>query len=289
MSSTASATVARKSRIFLVDDHPLVREGLANLINQQDDLMVCGEAEDGAEALSGIGAVRPDVALIDISLKNESGLELVKNLEARFPLVALIVLSMHDEALYAERALRAGARGYVMKRETTKSVLTAIRRVVEGDVYVSERFVNVMARRLGSSRRAAANSPVELLSDRELEVFRLLGQGRSTSQIAEDLHLSLKKIRCPLVRRIAPGGHSLGRRDSRKITRRSSPRSSKRSHRVVSHKKNFSILISKINYIVDAPKFQQPCARAFGRRCNHGVDPKKWTHLGSDVSVRLLL
>ena len=109
MSSTASATVARKSRIFLVDDHPLVREGLANLINQQDDLIVCGEAEDGAEALSRIGAARPDVALIDISLKNESGLELVKNLEARFPLVALIVLSMHDEALYAERSLRAGA------------------------------------------------------------------------------------------------------------------------------------------------------------------------------------
>src|SRR5438552_8854205 len=180
MRSTPSAAVARKSRIFRVDDHPLVREGLANLINQQNDLMVCGEAEDGAEALSGIGAVRPDVALIDISLKNESGLELVKNLEARFPLVALIVLSMHDEALYAERALRAGARGYVMKRETTKSMLTAIRRVLQGDIYVSDGVVNLMARRM-RSRKAAAKSPVERLSDRELEIFRLLGQGRTTS------------------------------------------------------------------------------------------------------------
>src|SRR6202040_3037887 len=194
MDSTSRTSEARKSRIFLIDDHPLVREGLANLINGQNDLVVCGEAEDSAGAMTGIAKTRPDVALVDISLKNESGLELVKNLESQFPLVALIVLSMHDEALYAERALRAGARGYVMKRATTKSVLTAIRRVVKGDVYVSERFVNVMARRLGSSRKAAANSPVELLSDRELEVFRLLGQGRSTSQIAEDLHLSLKTV-----------------------------------------------------------------------------------------------
>ena len=194
MNSKPSATVARKSRIFLVDDHPLVREGLANLINRQDDLCVCGEAEDSAEAISGIAETRPDVALIDISLKNESGLELIKNLESQFPLVALIVLSMHDEALYAERALRAGARGYVMKRETTKNVLASIRRVLEGGVYVSERVVNAMARRLGSSAKLTAGSPVECLSDRELEIFRLLGQGRTTSQIADDLHLSLKTV-----------------------------------------------------------------------------------------------
>src|ERR1700694_1517746 len=194
MNQKSSNGVARERRVFIVDDHPLVRDGLANFINQQADLAVCGEAEDSAGAIAGIESCRPDVALIDISLKNESGLELVKTLQAQFPQVALIVLSMHDEALYAERALHAGARGYVMKRETTKNVLTAIRRVVEGDVYVSERFVNVMARRLGSSRRAAANSPVELLSDRELEVFRLLGQGRAPSQIGEDLHLSLKTV-----------------------------------------------------------------------------------------------
>jgi DNA-binding NarL/FixJ family response regulator len=194
MNSNPTVAAARKRRIFLVDDHPLVREGLANLINGQNDLVVCGEAEDSAGAMTGIAKTRPDIALVDISLKNESGLELVKNLESQFPLVALIVLSMHDEALYAERALRAGARGYVMKRESTKSVLSSIHRVLEGGVYVSERVVNSMARRFRSSPKGAESSPVERLSDRELEIFRLLGQGRTTAQIAEDLHLSLKTV-----------------------------------------------------------------------------------------------
>src|SRR6266550_7929319 len=194
MNQKSSNGVKRKRRVFIVDDHPLVRDGLANFINQQADLAVCGEAEDSAGAIAGIESGRPDVALIDISLKNESGLELVKTLQAQFPLVALIVLSMHDEALYAERALRAGARGYVMKRETTKNVLASIRRVLEGGVYVSERVVNAMARSLGSSRKTTASSPVECLSDRELEIFRLLGQGRTTSQIADDLHLSVKTV-----------------------------------------------------------------------------------------------
>jgi DNA-binding NarL/FixJ family response regulator len=193
MNTKTSSEIARKRRVFLVDDHPLVREGLANLINHQDDLAVCGEAEDSGGATTGVEKTKPDVALIDISLKNESGLELVKNLESKFPSLALIVLSMHDEALYAERALRAGARGYVMKRETTKSMLTAIRRVLEGDTYVSDRMVSLIARRM-SSRKAPEKSPVERLSDRELEIFRLLGQGRTTSQIAEDLGLSLKTV-----------------------------------------------------------------------------------------------
>jgi len=193
MNQTTEQAVSQR-RIFLVDDHPLVREGLANLINQQSDLMICGQAEDAAQALAGIGATRAELALIDISLKTASGLELVKDLKVHFPSVFLIVLSMHDEMLYAERALRAGARGYVMKRETTKDVLTAIRRVLQGDVYVSERVVNLMARRFGSSRKSAAASPVEQLSDRELEIFRLLGQGLTTSQIATDLHLSLKTV-----------------------------------------------------------------------------------------------
>jgi DNA-binding NarL/FixJ family response regulator len=183
-----------RHRVFIVDDHPLVREGLANLINQQPDLLVCGQAEDAAQTLAGIGVSRAELALIDISLKTASGLELVKDLKIHFPAVALIVLSMHDEMLYAERAIRAGARGYVMKRETTKEVLIAIRRVLQGDVYVSERVVNLMARRLGSPRKGATSSPVEQLSDRELEIFRLLGQGRTTSQIAADLHLSLKTV-----------------------------------------------------------------------------------------------
>jgi len=194
MDSNSKTGELRKSRIFLIDDHPLVREGLINLINSQRDLVVCGEAEDSAGAMTGIAKTRPDVALVDISLKNESGLELVKNLESQFPLVALIVLSMHDEALYAERALRAGARGYVMKRESSKSVLASIRRVLEGGVYVSQRVVNSMARRLSSSSKETETSPVERLSDRELEIFRLLGQGRTTGQMAEDLHLSLKTV-----------------------------------------------------------------------------------------------
>jgi DNA-binding NarL/FixJ family response regulator len=194
MSAELSETVARKSRVFIVDDHPLVREGLGNLINGQDDLIVCGEAEDSVQAIAGIIQARPDVALIDISLKNESGLELVKDLGKQCPFVALIVLSMHDEALYAERALRAGARGYIMKRETSKSVLASIRRVLEGGVYVSEKVVKSMANRLRSAREAAASSPVERLSDRELEIFRLLGQGRTPSQIADDLNLSLKTV-----------------------------------------------------------------------------------------------
>jgi len=186
--------VTWKRGVFVVDDHPLVREGLANLINAQHDLVVCGDAEDSAQAIARIGKRQPDVALIDISLKNESGLELVKDLASRFPQVALIVLSMHDEALYAERALRAGARGYVMKREASKNVLASIRRVLDGGVYVSGRIVNRIALRLSSAREAVSSTPVERLSDRELEIFRLLGQGRTTSQIATDLNLSLKTV-----------------------------------------------------------------------------------------------
>jgi DNA-binding NarL/FixJ family response regulator len=194
MNPSPSGTVARKSRVFIVDDHPLVREGLTNLINGQDDLIVCGGAKDSAQTINGMVKSRPDVALIDISLENESGLELVKQLRSQFPQVALIVLSMHDEALYAERALRAGARGYVMKHETSKSVLASIRQVLAGGVYVSEKTVKRMALRLASSRGAPARSPVERLSDRELEIFRLLGQGRTPSQIAGDLNLSLKTV-----------------------------------------------------------------------------------------------
>lgn len=194
MKTSPSKPLAPKSRVFIVDDHPLVRQGLTNLINGQDNLIVCGEATDSAQAINGIGKVRPDVALIDISLKNQSGLELVKQLAAQFPRVVLVVLSMHDEALYAERALRAGARGYVMKHETSKSVVASIRHVLRGGIYVSERIVNRMALRLTSSRKTAASSPVERLSDRELEIFRLLGQGRTTSQIAADLNLSLKTV-----------------------------------------------------------------------------------------------
>ena len=185
-----------KRRIFLVDDHPLVREWLTALINSQIDLAVCGEASDAPRALSDVTKMRPDVAIVDISLSGGSGLDLVKDLRVHAPEVRVIVLSMHEENLYAERVLRAGARGYVMKRESTKKVLAAIRRVLDGGVYVSESFAAVMAEKMVGSRVPVqiARSPGELLSDRELEVFRFLGQGRGTPQIAETLGISLKTV-----------------------------------------------------------------------------------------------
>ncbi len=197
MASAAAEDNSAKSRIFIVDDHPLVREWLTTLVNGQPDLTVCGEAEDAARALSGMGPAQPHIAVVDLSLKTGSGLELVKDIKLHHPGVSVIVLSMHDEALYAERALRAGARGYVMKRESTKKVLAAIRCVLEGGVYVSEGFASRIAEKLVSGpalQAGAAPSPGELLSDRELEVFNLLGQGRGTSQIAELLGLSIKTV-----------------------------------------------------------------------------------------------
>jgi DNA-binding NarL/FixJ family response regulator len=185
-----------KNRVFLVDDHPLVREWLTNLLNQQPDLEVCGEAETAGDALRGIVATKPQLAIIDISLNAASGLELVKDLCIQHPSVAPLVLSMHEEELYAERAMRAGARGYVRKRETSKNILAAIRRVLEGGIYVSEKLSNAMALKFlkGQEGVGVAKSRVRQLSDRELEVFQLLGQGRSTSQIAEQLHISLKTV-----------------------------------------------------------------------------------------------
>jgi DNA-binding NarL/FixJ family response regulator len=192
----------QRNRIFLVDDHPLVREWLTNLLNQQPDLEVCGEAETVADALRGIAATKPKLAIIDISLNAASGLELVKDLRIQHPSVAPLVLSMHEEELYAERAMRAGARGYVRKRETSKNILAAIRRVLEGGIYVSEKLSNAMAVKFLKGQEAVgiAQSRVEQLSDRELEVFRFLGQGKSTSQIAEQLHISLKTVQAYSVR-----------------------------------------------------------------------------------------
>jgi DNA-binding NarL/FixJ family response regulator len=191
-----------KRRVYLVDDHPLVREWLMNLINQQPDLEVCGEAENATDALVGIDRTRPSLAVIDISLNAASGLELIKDLCIQYPLVAALVLSMHEEELYAERAMRAGARGYVRKREISKNILVAIRRVLEGGIYVSEKLSNAMALKFlrGHESVGVAQSRVDQLSDRELEVFELLGKGRSTSQIAEQLHISLKTVQAYCVR-----------------------------------------------------------------------------------------
>jgi DNA-binding NarL/FixJ family response regulator len=184
----------QKSKILLVDDHPLVREWLANLINQQNDLQICGEAPNASAALELTGTAKPDIVIVDISLEGGSGIELIKNIKALYPDVMMIVLSMHDETLYAERALRAGARGYIMKREATKKILQAIHSVLEGKLYISERMNAVMAEKFVDRKPSTASSPVEQLSDRELEVFQLMGRGFSTRQIAEELHVSFKTV-----------------------------------------------------------------------------------------------
>ena len=183
-----------KRNVFLVDDHPLVREWLTNLIHEQPDLAVCGEAESGPEALQAILAAKPDVAIVDISLKDSSGIELIKSLKQACPTVSVLVLSMHEESHYAERALRAGARGYVMKRETTRKVIAAIRQVLEGKLAISEPIAASLAAQFVEGKGPATQSLAELLSDRELEVFELLGQGRGTRQIAEVLRVSVKTV-----------------------------------------------------------------------------------------------
>ena len=183
-----------KKKIFLVDDHPLVREWLTNLIHQQPDLVVCGETENAPTALSAIRTTQPDLAIVDISLKSSSGLELIKNLKELSPGMPVLVLSMHDESLYAERALRAGARGYINKSETAQKIIEAVRRVLEGKLFVSEKIAEAMTARAITGRTAPVRSPVELLSDRELEVFEKLGQGIGTRQIAEDFRVSVKTV-----------------------------------------------------------------------------------------------
>ncbi len=183
-----------KKRILLVDDHPLLREGIAQLINQQADLLVCGEAEDRFGALALLDTARPTLAIVDISLKDQSGLELIKDFKVRAPELLVLVLSMHDEQLYAERTLRAGARGYIMKREASHKVLDAIRHILNGGVFVSEKIVASLLNSVSGQPATAAPSALAGLSDRELDVLQLIGQGYSSQQIADRLHISIKTI-----------------------------------------------------------------------------------------------
>jgi DNA-binding NarL/FixJ family response regulator len=182
-----------KARVMLVDDHPIVRQGLANLIDAEDDLMVCGQQADAREALDAIPEARPDVVLIDISLGERSGLELVKDIRGRFPELPMLVLSMHDESLYAERALRAGARGYVMKHQATEKVMQGIRSVLQGELYVSETIAARMIKGNVNTKLGDEN-PLQRLSDRELEVFMMIGNGMGTRDIASKLILSVKTV-----------------------------------------------------------------------------------------------
>src|ERR1700719_1045797 len=184
----------RKKMVFVVDDPPIVRQGLTLLINQECDLAVCGEAEEMHSALSAILAVRPDILIVDISLNGPDGLELLKNIRISSPRLPVLILSMHDESIYAERALRAGANGYIMKQEATEKVLVALRRILGGEIYVSDRIANKMLRHYITGPGTLRPSSIADLSDRELEVFRLIGDGHGTRQIAEELHLSIKTV-----------------------------------------------------------------------------------------------
>jgi DNA-binding NarL/FixJ family response regulator len=185
---------AQKKSVLIVDDHPILRKGLSMMINQEPDLVVSGEAEDAHGAMEMIDRVKPDMVIVDISLPGVDGVELLKNIKARFGDLPALVVSMHDESLFAERALRAGARGYIMKQEALDDVLTAIRRVLNGEIFVSSRITTKMLEKLVEADIRKATSPLELLSDRELTVLRLIGQGLSTRQIADNLHLSVKTI-----------------------------------------------------------------------------------------------
>lgn len=187
-------TETTKTKVFLVDDHPLVREWLSQLIQRENDLTVCGEAEDTHEALVRIEQSQPDIVIADISLKSTHGLELVKDLQARQPDLPVLVLSMHDESLYAERVLRAGAKGYITKQEATKRILQAIRQVLSGQIYISEKMASRMVHKMVLGHAQEQKSPIERLTDRELEVFQLIGRGQGTRRIAAELHLGIKTV-----------------------------------------------------------------------------------------------
>ena len=183
-----------RKRILLVDDHAVVRYGIAQLLNQESDLVVCGQEEDAAHALSAIGKLKPDLVIADISLKDSSGLELMRNIKAQYSGLPVLVVSTHDESIYAEIAFRAGALGYLMKAEALDKIVSAIRRVLSGNVYVSDALAAKMLQQQVRGQKDIEQSPVKGLSDRELEVFQLIGQWKKTKEIAQELHLSIKTI-----------------------------------------------------------------------------------------------
>jgi DNA-binding NarL/FixJ family response regulator len=182
------------SRILLVDDHPMVRERLAEVIKREPDLSVCGEAEDRFEALKLIGSQRPHLAIVDLTLKRSHGIELIKDITNQYPEVAVLVVSMHDEMLHAERVIRAGARGYITKQEATRKIMQAIRTVLKGEVYLSEKMAAQIAAGAVGSARTKGSLSMATLSDRELLVFEMIGKGHGTRQIAEQLHLDMRTI-----------------------------------------------------------------------------------------------
>jgi len=184
----------RPRTVFIIDDHPIVRKGLAQLLDEEPDLVVCGEAADVREARIGLERTRPDVVILDLSLRDSDGLELIKEIRAKYGQLPVLVLSMHDETIYAERLLSAGANGYIMKQAASDQLVVALRRVLAGGVYVSDRIGASMIERFAVARRKHAIDPIERLSNREVQVLNLIGRGKSTREIAKDLCLSIKTI-----------------------------------------------------------------------------------------------
>jgi DNA-binding NarL/FixJ family response regulator len=193
-SSTIAPNEPKKFRVVVIDDHAVVRQGLAELINDQPDLMACGEAQSPPEALKVIADAKPNAAVVDITLAGGDGIELCRQIHEQWPSIAILVLSMHEESLYAERVLRAGAMGYVMKQEPQETVMAAIRRVLKGETYLSDRVAAKLLRSFTGNRSSTDTAPLERLSDRELQIFRLIGEGRSVKDIADTLFLSPKTI-----------------------------------------------------------------------------------------------
>jgi DNA-binding NarL/FixJ family response regulator len=189
----APKTAAARKRILIVDDHPLMREGLRDTINRESDLIVCGEAETADQAVDAFQRLAPDLALVDITLPGRNGLELVKDLKAIHPRAAILAISMHDESLYAERMLRAGASGYITKQQPPAELLKAIRQVLDNRVYVSKEVSESLLRRF-SGKPQANRSPVEILTDREFEIFQFIGEGKSPKEIALQLHITGKTV-----------------------------------------------------------------------------------------------
>lgn len=183
-----------KTQILLVDDHPVVRDGLTTIINHQRDLNVCGGADDAHQALKAISELKPDIVVVDISLKNSDGIELTKSIKAKYPKLRVLVLSVHDESIYAERALRAGARAYLMKEVVSENIVKAIRSVSKGEIYVSDAISKKFLHKIAGDKADKTKTSIENLSDREFEIFHLIGEGYKASQIAKKLHLSVKTV-----------------------------------------------------------------------------------------------
>jgi DNA-binding NarL/FixJ family response regulator len=183
-----------KSRILIVEDHPLFSEGLCQMINRHPAMGVCGQVPDAASAMRAVAELKPDLVLVDISLEGSNGIDLIKSLKAKYDELPILVISMHDESLYAERALRAGALGYVMKNQPAKIVKAAISKVLGGEIFLSEKMSTSVLGKLLRGKIEMPVSPIEQLSDRELEVFQMLGEGKPSRQIAEDLNLTIPTI-----------------------------------------------------------------------------------------------